>query len=365
MSRDLHIKPFDDGTLAKLDLFRFYIREWLPVFISARTIYWNTINIYDFFAGPGKDKNGVSGTPFIILEELEPYCDIIISKGLKVNLYLNEYDSDKCELLIASLSEKTNRFPVNIETDSLDFVESFNKKYDSLVGKDNANLLFFDQTGIKQINPERFKLVINIKRTDFLFFISSSTIKRFPDHPAIAKHINLNTEEVENTPYHKIHNLVLEFYKSLIPPNKEYYLAPFSIKKNAGLYGIIFGSNNVLGIEKFLNSAWKIDPERGTANFDIDNDNIIPGQGNLFTGTIERPKKVELFEIDLQRLIKNKTLCTDKSVYLFTLNCGMKIPFARSVMNKMIKRNEIASDTFTLSNKVCKSNAEIKTIKIK
>lgn len=78
--RNLHSKPFDEGTLIKLDLFRFYVREWLPVFISAKKIYWKTLNIYDFFAGPGKDVDGKKGTPLIILEELEPYYGEIVDK---------------------------------------------------------------------------------------------------------------------------------------------------------------------------------------------------------------------------------------------------------------------------------------------
>lgn len=254
--------------------------------------------------------------------------------------------------------------PIRIEIDSLDFAISYNKKYKSLIGDDKANLLFLDQTGIKQINPKRFKNIISIKRTDFLFFISSSTIKRFPDHPAIAKHINMNTYEVENTPYHKIHGLVLEFYKSLINNNKEYYLAPFSIKKKSGLYGIIFGSNNVLGIEKFLNAAWKIDPERGTANFDIDNDNILPGQVDLFTGEIAKPKKVEVFESNLIQKIKNKELITDKEIYLYTLNCGMKVSISKGILRKLFNDNIIKKSTFNLSNKVCKRGALITSVKL-
>lgn len=95
--RDIHEKPFDEGTLAKLDLFRLYLREWLPVFISAKKIYWKTLNIYDFFSGPGQDINGVYGTPLIILEELKPYFPDIISKNLIVNLYFNEYDKKNAQ----------------------------------------------------------------------------------------------------------------------------------------------------------------------------------------------------------------------------------------------------------------------------
>lgn len=365
MSRDLHNKPFDEGTMAKLDLFRFYLREWLPVFISAKNIYWKTINIYDFFAGPGKDINNVKGTPLIILEELQPYINEIEAKGLTVNLYLNEYDKKKCRELIQNIDEDENASKFNIEIESLDFQISFNKKYPSLIGKDNANLLFLDQTGIKQINPQRFERLLEVKRTDFLFFISSSTIKRFPDHPTIAKHINLNTEEVVKTPFHKIHGLVLEFYKSLIPTNMKYYLAPFSIKKKSGLYGVIFGSHNVLGLEKFLNAAWKIDPERGTANFDIDNDNIIPGQVDLFTGKVQKPKKIEVFETNLRQKILTKEITTDKDIYLCTLESGMKVSHGRGVIKKLITENRIEKASFELSNKVCKRDAKITLLKHK
>lgn len=364
MERDIHKKNFDEGTLAKLDLFRFYLREWLPVFISARNIYWKTINIYDFFAGPGKDLSGEDGTPLIIINELEPYIDEIRNKGLKINLYFNEFNNEKFEQLKQNIKNCTAGKPYNIEIGSLDFVEAFNNKYNSLIGDDNANLLFLDQTGIKQINPNRFVKITHLKRTDFLFFISSSTIKRFPEHPAIAKHIKISKEQVDKYPWHKIHQLVLNFYQSLIPHGKEYYLAPFSLKKPGGLYGIIFGSQNVLGIEKFLNAAWRIDPERGTANFDIDNDNIIPGQGDLFTGKAQVPKKLEVFEKSLKEMILTKKITTDKEVYLFILDSGMKVSHGRNVLKELIKNKKLEKATFELSNKVCKRNSIVKFLKL-
>ena len=73
MSRDIHKEAFDEGTQAKLAIFEDYLKEWLPVFLSKRDIFWNTINIFDFFAGPGSDPNGIKGTPLIITSELKHY----------------------------------------------------------------------------------------------------------------------------------------------------------------------------------------------------------------------------------------------------------------------------------------------------
>ena len=298
MERNIHLKAFDDGTKAKLSIFKDYLREWLPVFISKKDIFWRTINIYDFFAGPGEDINGVKGTPNIILDELIVHHADIISKNLNVNLYFNEFDNEKFLRLNNLLSTVDNeKNPFKIEVDCLDFKVAFVKKINELKSKDVANLLFLDQNGIKHIGEEVFKEIIQIKRTDFLFFISSSTIKRFCDHPNILQHIKLSKEEVKKTPYHQIHRLVLEYYRELIPNTTEYYLAPFSLRKGSGVYGIIFGSSHVLGIEKFLTTCWKLDPDRGEANFDIDNDNIKVGQFDMFTGSIAKPKKIEFFEI--------------------------------------------------------------------
>ncbi|MCF0061741.1 three-Cys-motif partner protein TcmP [Dyadobacter chenwenxiniae] len=232
MQRDLHAKPFDEGTRSKLAIFRDYLREWLPVFFARKETIWHTINIYDFFSGPGSDNYGNKGTPLIILDELSPYFQTIIDKQLIVNLYFNEYDKDKYKSLRdIVLTENGEVPPYSCKITNLDFKIAFDFEYPTMCRSKSVNLLFLDQTGVKHINEEVFSKIIHLRQTDFLFFISSSTIKRFVDHPSISQYIKLSSEDIERTPYHKIHRLVLEYYKSLIPRNKDYYLASFSLKK--------------------------------------------------------------------------------------------------------------------------------------
>lgn len=77
MNRDFYSRQFDDATNVKLEIFRHYIREWLPVFMTRkrdgrnRTKY---VCIYDFFAGPGQDSAGNPGSPLIIVDEIKNYC---------------------------------------------------------------------------------------------------------------------------------------------------------------------------------------------------------------------------------------------------------------------------------------------------
>jgi len=366
MAKDIHKVPFDEGTKAKLSIFQDYLKAWLPVFLAKEEVYWNTINVFDFFAGPGSDSRGAMGTPLIIIEELRPYLDTIKQKKLSVNLYFNEYSKPKQEELKAKLLPYGKELKTySIEIENLDFKESFDKQFPKM-GKSNcANLLFLDQSGIKHISEEVFNKITNLKRTDFLFFISSSTIKRFAEHPKIIQYIKINPEEVENTPYHEIHRLVLNYYKSLISNNKEYYLAPFSLRKDAGaVYGLIFGSGHVLGIEKFLITCWKVDPERGEANFDIDEDKICPGQLDLFTGEVRKPKKIDLFEKELKERILSQELKNDKDIYLFTLTNGFIPAHARKVTSKLIADKKIAKCHLSLSHKICKPKATLTEIKI-
>ncbi|MFO7903844.1 MAG: hypothetical protein R6U98_14365, partial [Pirellulaceae bacterium] len=55
------------------------------------------------------------------------------------------------------------------------------------------------------------------------------------------------------------------------PANKT-ALYPFTLKKGANIYGLVFGSKHPLGVEKFLDLAWSKNEINGEANFDIDKD---------------------------------------------------------------------------------------------
>ena len=184
-----------------------------------------------------------------------------------------------------------------------------------------ANFLFLDQSGIKHITDEIFKAIITLPATDFIFFISSSTLHRFSDHPEIGKYIKIDNHGTTNTEYYHVHRRVLEYYRNLIPKGKEYYLAPFSIIKNSNIYGLIFGTGHLLGIDKFLTQCWKMDKITGEANFDIDDDRIDPAKPSLFE-TMNKSKKIRVFENELASMVLSKELCTNKEIYLYSLSNG-------------------------------------------
>jgi three-Cys-motif partner protein len=359
MAKDIHKEPFQESTLAKLAIFRDYLKEWLPVFLAPNTVYWNKINIFDFFAGPGKDALGVSGSPLIIVEELQSYSDKIKNKNLTVSLFFNEFDKQKHD----ELSERL--FANDIANDTYtkvvqnwDFKAAFDEWHKVMNDKKAANLLFLDQYGVKHITEDVFQKIINLKQTDFLFFISSSSIKRFSDHPSITQYFKVDKNEVDKIPSHKIHRFMLDYYKTLIPTNKQYYLSSFSLKKGPNIYGLIFGSSHSLGMYKFLTTCWTIDKERGEANFDIDNENLKSNQFDMFTCEVKRASKIEVFEKELEDTIRNRTIQTTKDIYIYGLSNGFLPIHIKPVIQKLIAAKVLEKKHYSITSDLSKAKAE-------
>ena len=354
MGKDLHRKPFDEGTQIKLALYENYIKEWLPVFLAKKYCIYQTINIFDFFAGPGVDQTGQKGSPLLTIDALQQYFPQIVENSLEVNLFFNEFSKNKLEQLKVAISErKLDKRPVNIFYSNDDFQQAFERYYPQMTTEKTANFLFLDQNGIKQISEIVFKSILELPATDFLFFISSSIVNRFSDHPAIKKYINIPKSKISTCNHLHIHREILDYYRGQIPSNKEYYLAPFTIKKGANIYGLIFGSGHILGIDKFLATCWKIDPQRGEANFDIDNDGINENQPSLFQD-MNRSKKRKVFENDLQGKILNGELQTNKEVYTYALSNGFLPSHAREAVTALKKAKKLPKQQICISYQSCK-----------
>lgn len=346
MGRNLFRKPFDDGTIDKLQIFEDYFKEWLPVFIARKDIIWKEIQIFDLFAGEGTDVNGTYGSPMRIVKVLNENKAQIYQSKVKIKLIVNEFDQEKFKLLTQNLNSIIDKSICELLTYNKDFIEVFNAHFDSM--KLTANFLFLDQNGIKQITEEVFSKLINLKQTDFMFFISSSYIKRFSEVEEFRKYLNISKDDLADKSYYHIHRFVLDYYRSKIPKGKSYFLAPFSIKKPSGIYGLIFGTNHTLGIEKFLHVCWKHDKIRGEANFDIDNEKINLSKPGLFP-EFNTPTKKQIFDESLQKKILSGQLKTNIEVYHFCLNEGFLPKEANVIIRQLISSKKISID-FTLTS---------------
>lgn len=320
MSKKFFNRPFTEDTNVKLELYREYLKKWFPVFIAAHKPFVQAVNLFDLFCGTGRDSEETPGSPIIALEVLKGFEDLVTTTKVQINLFFNDKNKEFLDLLIKNINElEYDKENINVHFYNEDFVDLFPK----LLPKTNkaANLMFLDQFGIKYVNKERFKTLIELQVTDLMFFISSSTFNRFPNDPNVIDIIGMDSQQIKDTPFYDIHRLVHEKYSDLIPNNHSYGLAPFSIRKGTNIYGLIFGSGHPLGLEKFLEICWDLDGITGEANFDTQGDQSLKLQPSLFEED-NRQTKLSKFEDGLKSKILDCTLSSDIDVFLYAINNG-------------------------------------------
>lgn len=353
--KDIHKEPFDEGTLLKLEIFHKYLNEWLPVFMNWKDGQQRQINIVDFFAGQGKDINGVYGSPLIIISTLMKYKSDIVSKKLRIRVILNEIDKTKYNLLIKEIAPFSDG-PFELISCNKPFSECYNEHQNRF--NNAANYIFLDQNGIKEITEGIFSKLISLKMTDILFFISSSYLYRFNALPDFKKYLDTRKMAFDIKNYHSCHRAVLEFYKGQIVPGKEYYLGPFSLKKGSNIYGLIFGSNHTYGIEKFLKICWELDPQRGEANYDIDSDKINPQAPSLF-GEFNIPKKMQVFGRELEKYLLSKQSHLLSDIYKSGLTKGFQPKHTNAILRDLKSKNRVNFNGGLLNSKIHKMDNSI------
>jgi three-Cys-motif partner protein len=334
-----HDKSFDESTKVKLAVFQGYIRAWLPVFLtSSKGVKVKSVNIFDFFSGPGEDSDGNPGSPLIIQDEIHNYCKINsnLRNDVPVNLIFNDIKKENIEKLKIALDmNMCEKSCCNYSFFSEDFTKLVQEWLPEMKKYNNANLVIMDQFGLKSVTPTIIKELLTCGKTDILFFISSSYIRRFIQEDVIKEKFNdIDPSQIKNIEYKTIHEYICEYYKNKLSEGYA-FLAPFSIKKKANIYGIIFASKNLLGLEKFLEVCWKIDGKTGQANYSIENEYMWheAGQGDLFEDDT-RFTKIKDFEIKTIDYIRTSHP-NNKQMYKFCLESGFSIPKANEILRKI------------------------------
>lgn len=336
---DLHEKPFTEETITKLTIFEDYAKAWIPTFIM--TPWCFDMNIFDFFAGTGYDKNGVAGSPIRILMQISEQVGNIFKKKQRITVHFNELDTEKFYLLKTSCSEFVDsnqglrrcydkKFLKIIYTNRMCeeiFEESLEKTQKS------PSLVYLDQNGVKFLADKYFLRLVQCKKVDFLYFISSSYFTRFGNRDEFKNILDIDWDNAHKNPYKYIHQYILQKLREKIPSSNNTKLYPFTIKKGANIYGIIFGASHIRAVDKFLSVTWKTNETNGSANFDIDDDESKNTQEDLFG--YREYTKIQSFKEDIRQKVLDGILKTNQDVYLYTLAEGHIPKQAEEVLKKM------------------------------
>ena len=322
--KDLHIKPFDKGTIAKLEIFEDYAQAWIPTFVMQSA---SEIHIFDFFSGPGYDSKMVPGSPIRLLKKINEHLGNILNRGTKIVLHLNEFEPNKkkqakFEMLkenCCHFIQEQPKFKYFLKVHY--YNESAEQLFFNLLPliEEYPSLVYLDQNGVKFVSEEYINKFESLNTTDFLYFVSSSFFKRFGTTDEFKRVLDFDLENFEKAEYRNIHRLVIEKIKSKLSQNTKLKLFPFSIKKGANIYGIIFGAKHFRAVDKFLDIAWKRNKLNGEADFDIDED---LGKGQLYLFGSKKMTKIEKFQNDLEKKILKGELVTNQDVLIYTYESG-------------------------------------------
>lgn len=307
MAKNINKLSFSEETLLKLDIFRECFREWFPVFLHTK--YISNIFIYDLFAGSGTDADGTFGSPLILLEEArgnkQQHCSHFAKSPQRITFAFNEYQKRKAialEQKVQTYLEKCKE-QCNIEAEC-PYLNSCHFKHDDfqtlfqspnfrnvLSNKNYGKFILLDQYGFKQINKDVFLTLANSPKTDFIFFISSSSIKRFYELEVVQDYLSHKKINFDEGQPKECHRIMAKYFRSLLPTNQEFYLHHFTIQNHSNYYGLIFCTSHTFGMEKFLKVCWHHDPLAGESNCNIYAD-FEPG--TLFHSPSESNKKEKI-----------------------------------------------------------------------
>jgi len=369
--KDLHKDKFDKGTITKLEIFEDYAQAWLPTFIMQGA---DEIHIFDFFSGPGYDKNGIPGSPIRLLQKIEEQLGNILVKKTKIVLHLNEYQPDrisqpkfdKLQINCNAFCQTQKKFKyfLTIKYYNKDAGELFDNLLPTI--KKYPSLVYLDQNGVKFVSHKYLKQLESLKVVDFLYFISSSYFKRFSTTSEFKNVLKLDQVELENAKYVNMHRLVVQNLTKCLSPNSKLKLFPFTIKKKANVYGIVFGAKHYAAVNKFLNIAWKRNSVNGEANFDIDED-VKKEQLDIFGA--KKLSKIEKFEEELKDFLVDRKKTNSKEVLLFTFAKGHKAEHAANLLRQLKKKGDLNYESRTpflnYENVFKKKNIIDYTIKLK
>ncbi len=204
------------------------------------------------------------------------------------------------------------------------------------------SLVYLDQNGIKFIADKYFNSLINKPQTDFFYYLSSSFFKRFGNTPEFRAIVPQATmEEINEKPYKYIHNEILNYLRGKLPAGSPVRMFPFTIKKKAGVYGIIFGASHILAADKFLRVAWRINDVNGAANFDIDDD---AAKNQLLLFEPQPIKKIDAFKQKLHDKIMAGEIRNNKEAYDYAIDMGHIGTHAKEEIAEMKRKKLITYD---------------------
>lgn len=352
---------------AKLEFYKNYLSQYLVVLLNDS--YTQTINIYDIFCGIGIYKDGNEGSPIIAIKIIED----LLKKYLKnINLTINDKDKSKVDFVKKYIehNHKNNCLIKDYNLDAIEMLKIVNQEiYSSKRGV--KNLIFIDPYGYKEIYKKDISNIMSSKNSEIIIFLPISQMYRFS---------RVALTDKENNSYKHLRRFIEDFFeeghdiyketyenqleyinyiKEAFSFKNKYYSASYHIhKEKKDYYALFFITNHIYGLEKILDTKWKLDDLCGKGF------KKTTQQFGLFDEEFKSEKKddcVNHFKLQLKNFLKE--FKTNVDLYEFTLKMGFCIKHVVKILKteKLIFDREVKKNSFYINYK----NYKEKNIKYK
>ncbi len=337
-------------TQAKLDLFTGYLEHYLRVLCHAS--FCRQINLFDIYCGAGIYDDGKKGSPLLAMDCIRKIQEEIRANGKPVKpitLLVNDHDSQRIE------SVKSN---VNAQGIEQCCVEYYNEDASDMLGfvtnrvskcpSDHRNLVFIDPYGYSDITKDKMVGLLKNKYTEVILFLPVMQMYRFtetafrdhgdPHYENLRKFITSFASGKTNfeTVFEYIH-----FIKEALTINGTYLTCSYYIERGKGnYYALFFITSNIYGLEKMLETRWKLDPVKGKGFNQTDNSGQLTFLDDELD-EIDYVRQISHLENTIYQSLKQKKGATNIDLYELTLKTEFLPKHANTALKNLIAEKKI------------------------
>lgn len=336
---------------AKLDLFKNYLEHYLRILSLAG--FCRRINLYDIFCGSGMYADGNIGSPLIANECIKDTHSLLdtLKRPLKpITITVNDKEPDK----IANVKSLLDRDPLRQCTYRY-FNEDADTMLDMVATEINGfpatdrNLVFIDPYGYSNISKEKIFTILENDCTEVILFLPVMQMYRFTETALSNKEKACyeNLRKFIDSFFHRDHRIhsggienIFEYIheiKTALTFDKYYTSSHYIEREKGNYYALFFITSNIYGLEKMLESKWKMDPVKGKGF----NQNRKTGQVSMFDQEFEeydKRKEIDFLTNILRDKIQDVGSLNNNDVYRLSLLNEFRPTHANAAIKLLLKK---------------------------
>jgi three-Cys-motif partner protein len=225
--------------------------------------------VVDGFAGPGRYLGGEDGSPIIMLKAFLEHTDRPAIERSTLRFVFIESHRGRFQQLLTELEQLKPSLPANVRL--VPIQGEYGDAMETLLADSSERVptfAFLDPFGYKDTRLTLTSEILNFPRCEVLIYLPSPHIARFVGEPDVASALDLlyggrEWEAAIDMPFSER----VEFLKGLFRRALErhaVHVRSFAIITDEGSgYDLFFASNNELGLKKWKEAVWKVDPVHG------------------------------------------------------------------------------------------------------